>query len=72
MRTPGVVPGPLGSFIGGATAQIDEDLVLDQWTISSKDQALLPDSDHPAFIPKGEPSNEVDDVTRGDALPRGQ
>jgi type IV pilus assembly protein PilA len=60
-----VTTGPTGSFIGSAQGNIDNDALLDQWSISS-DSRVMPTTtcDAPANVASGEPANEQNDVNR--------
>jgi len=61
-------PGAFGGaaaplFIGGAQGQIDEDLPLDVWTISTAERGGARSClGNGAIVPSGTPYNELDDV----------
>jgi type IV pilus assembly protein PilA len=59
-----VTTGPTGSFIGVAQGNIDNDSVLDQWSISSDSRTMASTCDAPTNVASGEPANEQNDVNR--------
>jgi hypothetical protein len=62
--SPAVITGPTGSFVGGATGNVDNDTTNDIWTISSDSRNLGGTCDAPANVASGEPANEWNDVNR--------
>jgi type IV pilus assembly protein PilA len=57
-----VVTGALGSFVGSAQGNDDNDSTTDQWTISSYSRTTT-GCDADTNVVAGEPANDQDDVT---------
>ena len=55
-----------GSFIAGATGNIDNDTTNDEWSVSSDSRILTPGAacDAPGNVAGGEPANDLNDVNR--------
>ena len=62
--TPSTTPG--GTFVGGASGNIDTDTTFDTWSISTDGRSATANCDsHPSGnIASGEPANDINDVNR--------
>jgi hypothetical protein len=74
MRFPDISPAPFlcgtdpsasnMAFLAGAQGNLDNDSVLDQWTISSDSRTIGAGCDATGNVPGGEPANDQNDLNR--------